>query len=148
MENRGVKYADSLTCKGNKLQQPQHVISFRQVTIITNGHPTLSQKPRRIHTTATSDNVRPPSSVFGLTLFPAPTHVPTRTGTCILKTAYSRQEPPPTLTPPLPRARSLRFFPFFREARTQQWSQGAKQQEQLWGSVEDLLKTIAFIQRP
>ena len=40
----------------------------------------------------------------------------------------------------------LQFCLLFRKARTQQWSHGATLQEQLWGNMEELLKTTTFIQ--
>ena len=59
-----------------------------------------------------------------------------------------------TALPPLQRIKTgpqssghvLQFCPLFREARRQQWPHGATLQQQLWGNVEDLLKTTTFIQ--
>ena len=42
----------------------------------------------------------------------------------------------------------LQFCPLYREARRQQWPNGATLQEQLWDNMEDLLKTTAFLQTP
>ena len=76
------RHADSLAGAGSRLQQPQHPISFREATTITKWtfHP-CSRKPNGPGPplwAAATDHCLPPDWA----LLPAPTHVPTRAGTC------------------------------------------------------------------
>ena len=139
----GNEKADALSKAGSKMEQPSHLVTYREAKTIIHNHYSNQWKERN----------SPDSG--GYTIHRLPRQEQTilfrlRTGHCRLlahlhrlKIAYTDECP--CGTGPQTPEHVLLSCPTHEPLRREIWPEGASLQEQLWGNHSDLEKTVDFI---